>query len=65
MKMVISEVNFCIKEVVLGLGWKEIKNICLVEIILEMNSAQISELIGTSKEQVEEMLQTRDFENNG
>ena len=31
-----------------------------------MNSAQISELIGLDKEQVEEMLQTKsNFENNG
>ena len=32
----------------------------------EMNSAQISELIGLDKEQAEEMLQTKsNFENNG
>ena len=34
--------------------------------IEEMNSAQISELIGLDKEQVEERLQTKsNFENNG
>lgn len=44
------------------------ERICLVRRLYdrEMNSAQISELIGLDKEQAEEMLQTKsNFENNG
>ena len=44
------------------------ERICLVRRLYDrgMNSAQISELIGLDKEQVEEMLQTKsNFENNG
>ena len=44
------------------------ERICLVRRLYDrgMNSAQISELIGLDKEQVEERLQTKsNFENNG
>ena len=47
---------------------KKEQRICLVRRLYDrgMNSAQISELIGLDKEQVEEMLQTKsNFENNG
>ena len=44
------------------------ERICLVKKLYDkgMDSSQISELIGLDKEQVEEMLQTKNnFENNG